>query len=88
MRQQRVPAIEHGVPLPSLHRARKPQGYGSRPLLYPFARMLVGDSFFVPGKKATVLSAAWAPYRRRLGWTFTARSVTEGVRGCRVWRTS
>ena len=53
---------------------------------YPFAMMVVGDSFFVKGdrKKVTALSVAVTYYKKNHKNTnFTVRSTDEGAR---VWR--
>jgi hypothetical protein len=51
---------------------------------YPFAKLEVGDSFFVPGIKMSVLSSAASGARKRTGFKFTTRTVDGGVR---TWRT-
>ena len=55
---------------------------------YPLLDLEIGDSFFVPDKTASMLSATIAPLRAQYpDRTFVARSVTEnGVRGARLWR--
>ena len=57
------------------------------PAKYPWRAMDVGDSFFVPGNKASAMTSAAAMTARRLGCKYTTRTVTEnGVKGVRVWR--
>lgn len=60
---------------------------------YPFAKMEVGDSFFVPGgatkygagDTAAVNSAR--SHGRRHNRKYVTRTVTEhGVKGLRIWR--
>jgi hypothetical protein len=71
--------IEPGIPLPSSRRSR-----------YPWADMMVGDSFFVSEETpfVNVVSAASATQRKLrkqgFGTTFIARRVPGGTR---VWRT-
>ena len=65
--------IEKGLPIRLLRK---------RASKYPFAKMEVGDSFFVDGAKSGVLAARCA-YWNKLGCRFIAR--TEGT-GARVWR--
>ena len=73
--------IDKGVPL--LDRQRKNT-------VYPWAAMEPGDSFFVAGAaQPSISSCAGAVSRRRSGWRFATRKVTEGgVAGVRVWRVS
>lgn len=64
--------IEHDIPIPANH------------LKYPFAQMVVGDSFFAPCAigKSTIYSA-----RYRTGHVyFAAPETIDGVEGTRVWR--
>lgn len=57
--------------------------HGGRPQKYPYDRLAVGDSFFVP--RTNLSTHHW---KLRTGWSFTRRVVTEdGIRGSRVWRT-
>jgi hypothetical protein len=57
----------------------------SRPYIYPYRDMDVGDSFFVPeGKMPTVNAANYRAFKS-LGWKFSARKQDGGIR---VWRTS
>lgn len=52
---------------------------------YPWRSMEIGDSFFVPGKTPTGMSAP--AFAKADGWQFTFRSVQEsGVDGLRIWR--
>lgn len=87
--------IECNIPIPEKINV----GYSSK---YPFNKMKVGDSFFVPcintktGSNKSELSVyhmvltAAAHYRRRtnrLDQHYTARVVEEqGKRGARIWR--
>ena len=62
--------IEDGIPIP------KPRQQ------YPWLKMRVGQSFFVPGGKTKSLgSIDYA--RKKTGFKFTARTVEGGVR---IWR--
>lgn len=69
--------IDKGIPIPTRCRGR-----AGRRLLFPFADMEIGDSFFVAGAASSVESAA-SRYGQKLGRKFTARYVDGGVR---VWR--
>ena len=69
--------IDKKIPLPSL---RKPTTH------YPFAKMKVGDSFFVPVKKpvdASRARCAAIQYGKRNNIKFATRKVTGGIR---IWR--
>lgn len=66
--------IERGVPLPP--------GASTGPT-YPWDKMAVGDSFFVPGKKQENMSSVASSAAKRRGWKFATRTVPGGVR---VWR--
>lgn len=72
--------IDPNIPVPKIA-----QG-GGRPKKYPFAAMIVGDSFFAP----TVNRQALATAARRFaihGEKFLIRTATENeVRGSRIWR--
>jgi len=74
--------IENGIPIPTLNtRGRKG--------IYPFKKMEIGQSFFVEsnGNILTTRSrvcAAIGRAQKLLGWRFTYKSNSEGVR---VWRT-
>ena len=68
--------IESGIPMPG-HKS------GPRARKYPWKDMKVGDSFFVPNKRAGVMSSACIAAQKYGRGTFRARTV-EG--GCRVWR--
>jgi hypothetical protein len=70
--------IEKNVPVPS-H-----AGVGARPK-YPFAKMDVGDSFFVPKFTARALSNASQWHANKTGKKFTCANE-EG--GARCWRVS
>lgn len=68
--------IEKGVAIP--------RGRG-RAGMYPFRKMEVGDSFFVPGATAKHLSSCACQFSARHGWKFSVRTVDGGAR---VWRTN
>ena len=72
-------AIRDDRPLPKPH---KPTVYRSK---YPYARMEVGQWFFVPGHEVSRLSLQRYTYAagRRLGCKFAVRAI-EGGYG--VWR--
>ena len=67
--------IEKGVPLIAAHR--------TRPEKYPWTKMNVGDSFFVPGVSIQTMVGSATPAGRRHGRKYTTRKVEGGVR---VWR--
>jgi hypothetical protein len=53
---------------------------------YPWSKMQVGDSFFVPNKMTNSMSAvAVVAAKRNPGMKFSVRQMTDGVR---VWRTA
>jgi|TARA_R110002020_G_scaffold110605_2_gene255418 hypothetical protein len=53
---------------------------------YPFKKLKVGQSFFVPGKSAKELPV-WYWSNRLPGIKFIARSLVENdIYGTRVWR--
>ena len=66
--------IDQNVPLPQKNT------FGA--LKYPFRKMEIGDSFFIPNRSSTGISTdIYKPKK------FTMRAVTEnGVKGVRVWR--
>ena len=75
-------SIDYDVPLPSKR---------GDTLLYPFEKMEVGHSFFLPLNESRSVHrgylAASKANKRLHPARFTAREVTEnGVRGCRIWR--
>ncbi len=63
--------IEKGVPAPDA------------PLRYPFPEMEVGDSFFTPGPRKSMASAAFA-YGAKTGRKFTTQRVDGGYRCWRI----
>ena len=67
--------IEKGVQL-----SHKPRAY-----VYPYNDMELGDSFFVPNGKMPTVNAANYRAFKRLGWKFSARKQSDGIR---VWRTA
>jgi hypothetical protein len=76
--------IDKGIPVSRRHGSKN----AGRKCLYPWAEMVVGDSFFVP-KTSKTMNGSVAAAARRLGFRFVARTVEEeGVQGCRVWRVS
>ena len=66
--------IEKGVPIPMMGRGRQ---------VYPWDRMEVGDSFFVPSMKRYRFSGRVRTASKRYGVTF--KLAQEGT-GVRVWR--
>lgn len=72
--------IEDNVPMPG--ESERPQN----PTFYPWPKMGIGQSFFVPRKmknpRATLVRA-----QQSTGFSFAHRVITEnGVRGVRFWR--
>jgi hypothetical protein len=67
--------IEKGIPVP-------PETRGIKPTMYPWAQMEVGDSFFLPGRKAHpgFTSKPCKATRHK----FTSRKVNGGFRTWRV----
>jgi hypothetical protein len=72
--------IEHGIPLPPPR---------SRGVAYPWKRMKIGDSLFVPcpnGHVARVRNQ-FLTNGRNHGLRLVSRSIIEkGVKGVRIWR--
>jgi hypothetical protein len=67
--------IEAGVEIPSEKKKND----------YPYKLMKVGDSFFVPGAKISIICNSNYRMSKMLGWKFIARKEREGIR---VWRTN
>ena len=66
--------IDKGVPTPG------------KEIKYPFARMDVGDSFFIPGGNSSSRGGIYQS-ARNAGVKVSMRQVEEsGVKGVRVWR--
>ena len=70
-------AIDKHIPTPRVA--------SGRPVMYPFAKLKVGESFFVPGMTSTKFGSTRGYHARKLRRTFTARNLDGGVR---VWRTA
>ncbi len=71
-------AVDHDVPLPKHFRGPIPK--------YPWRKMEVGDSFFVPEPQSRVCAAAQS-YEKTHGTKYRTAKITEnGVYGVRVWR--
>lgn len=69
--------IDRDVPLPAIRRGRPK-------LLYPWAQMEIGDSFWAPKRSVICIATA---RRKRHGEEYTTRREDhDGVRGFRVWR--
>lgn len=70
--------IERNVPVPA-------RSFPRRYLKYPFAEMMVGESFAVAGADARALARSASGFVRncRPTWRFTARNVEHGAR---IWR--
>lgn len=75
-------AIERHVPMP-----KRTSPLSGRPATYPFARMKVGDSFFISThkRKKQVASAAanWARHQEN-GWKFSVLTMPDKTYRC--WR--
>jgi len=67
-------AIEKGIPIP---------GGSKLAPKYPFDKLDVNDSFFVPGARRATVGAAAYHFANKNGRKFTVRLVDDGVR---VWR--
>lgn len=87
--------LEKGVPLPPRKRGPRDAAYTSRKTIFPFAKMRKGDSFFVPGRTVTQMSAqhsAGKALSKAIRGTvrFAARNVMEKhegklTAGVRIW---
>jgi hypothetical protein len=73
-------ALEQGVPIPEACRRTRNR------CLFPFAKMEVGQSFFVPLEQAWTLSTSASQFQRKHPGhrRFTTRMVEGGVRCWRV----
>lgn len=72
-------AVSSGVPIPKVSRSDVGRSK------YPFAKMEIGDSFFVIGS-GHARASAWH-YAKISGKKFTCRKVIEsGFVGTRTWR--
>lgn len=74
--------IEKNVAIPTIERPNRKTGAYK----YPFAKMEVGDSFFVPinrEKEMKSVASSCSLYGKKFSRRFTARTVHGGVR---VWR--
>ena len=70
--------IEKGIPTPEL------RALAVRRTKYPFAKMKIGDSFFVPNGKVNTISVSVATFHKNnKPKRFTCRTVEGGIR---VWR--
>ena len=72
--------IDKGIPIPP---ARGGVGAHKTGRKWPFAELGIGDSFLMPGVKASVASANGNNVARETGRKFTVRVVDGGTR---VWR--
>jgi hypothetical protein len=61
----------------------KTPGSPGRPAIYPFAELRVGESVFLPGKRAAKVSSSLQHVVRKQGFRFTTRQEESGLR---VWR--
>lgn len=70
--------IESDIPVPASYT-------NGRPASYPFRKMEVGQSIFIPSDEVLPQQAAKRAYTagRRAGFRFTCRKVEGGVR---IWR--
>jgi len=72
-------AIASGLPIPETRQGA--------PCKYPWDKLAVGDSFFIPGKTSQTISPARQSAEHTRGTKYASRTVEEnGVRGVRVWR--
>lgn len=72
--------IDKGVPLP------EPSKRGPKHV-YPWEKLQVGDSFFVPGKKTNTFGGQLTRFKKSAGIKCVIRTVTENnVKGVRIWR--
>lgn len=78
--------IEKGVEMPAAVNS------GGRKAKYPWAKMEIGDSFFVPANGCSMrnvqdrFASAAAQWAKRHGSKFATRQVKEPEPGVRVWR--
>lgn len=73
--------IDSDIPMPFF------QGKSGRPETYPWGKLEVGQSFFVPNGNDRWFRSSCGAAGKRYGWQFRVRAWTEnGVEGVRVWR--
>jgi hypothetical protein len=80
--------IEKGVPVPEVHSKGTRGNAGGTPRTekYPWSKMAVGDSFFIPAGDRTPrhvsqrVANAMRGAEQRNGFTFTRRTLPNGVR--------
>lgn len=70
--------IKKNIPIP-----KGRSGSHGRPTKYPFGKMDIGDSFFIPKDSAGSASQCASIYKKKHGGNFTRRQV---VGGFRIWR--
>lgn len=78
--------VESGIPIPPQRSYFAPRNSLKRSV-YPYAEMMVGDSFLVPKGisqgRVSGTAVAWAK-RHKLPWKFAVRRMVDGNTRC--WR--
>ncbi len=70
--------VESNLPIPEMKKGPQTR--------YPFAKMKIGDNFFVPTELVHKARNAANAYKiKHTGWNYTARLDAEGLR---IWRTA
>lgn len=77
--------VDKDVPLPAVRRTGHRGGVAAK---YPWAKMEVGDSFFVAKDAATIGASAnaWAHRNNPFAQFSVLKVVEAGVVGARAWR--
>jgi hypothetical protein len=76
--------IDADVPVPT-------KRGGGRIAKYPFNRLELHESFFIPKMKSSAMDGTLSYWRKKLGWKFKVEFRTEIVSGkeipgVRIWR--
>lgn len=92
------PAIDKHIPMPNrpapanLGAELRPSTRLGRRVIYPFRKMAVTDSFFLPVGGRTAVTVSALRIAKEKGWRFSVRNWVEkndagdDVVGIRVWR--
>jgi hypothetical protein len=86
------PSIQEGIPIPERKRMERKNQKLIRKVSYPFRKMDINDSFFVPAEiqnPGAVRAMVSVFASENPEWSFITRSVIyRGQNGVRIWRCS
>ena len=72
--------VQKGIEIPE-------RGPLSRSCIYPWNKMEIGDSFFLPNYKISQVSSGACAAGKRYGKMYITRTLIENdIKGVRVWR--